>query len=256
MMYPVSSSAYDRAITVFSPDGRLFQVEYAREAVKRGTTALGIVYGSGVLLGTDKNITTRLLKSESIEKIFQIDDHLAAATSGLVADARRLIDFAREEAQSEKFIYNEPLDVETLTRRVCDLKQSYTQWGGVRPFGTALLIIGVDESGGHLFETDPSGALNEWGAAAIGGGKKESETVFEKDYREDMNFDEAIILALKALKQVGDKRISKETVDICYIDGKNRKYHRLSQEQIDEHIKKVGKGREEKPEKETPKEKK
>jgi len=110
-MYPVSSQAYDRAITVFSPDGRLFQVEYAREAVKRGTTALGIVYKDGVLLAIAKVVASKLLKSESIEKIFKIDDHIGAATSGLVADARRLIDFARESAQEERFIYNAPIDV-------------------------------------------------------------------------------------------------------------------------------------------------
>lgn len=239
-MYPVSSSAYDRAITVFSPDGRLFQVEYAREAVKRGTTALGIVYKDGALLGIDKNIATRLLKSESIEKIFQLDEHLAAATSGLVADARRLVDFAREEAQSEKFIYNIPISVETLTRKVCDLKQSYTQWGGVRPFGTALLITGVDDTGGHLFETDPSGALNEWNAAAIGAGKKEAEAVFEKEYNEKMDFDSAVILALKALKQVGDKKINSETVDICYINESDKRYHKMSHAEIEAHIKKLG----------------
>src|SRR3989344_2131555 len=161
-MMPASASAYDRAITVFSPDGRLFQVEYAREAVKRGTTALGIVYKDGVLLGIEKNIASKLLKGESIEKIFKIDDHVAAATSGLVADARRLVDDARVKSQQEKYTYWQPILIETLTKTVCDLKQNFTQYGGVRPFGAALLITGIDESGKHLFETDPSGAMNEW----------------------------------------------------------------------------------------------
>jgi len=157
-MYP-ASSAYDRAITVFSPDGRLFQVEYAREAVKRGTTAIGLVYKDGGILATDKSLDSKLIKAESIEKIFKIDDHIGAATSGLVADARRIVHYARVEAQREKVAYNEPVTIEALTKNVCDLKQMYTQYGGTRPFGTALLVIGVDDTGPRLFETDPSGAF-------------------------------------------------------------------------------------------------
>ncbi len=237
-MYPVSSQAYDRAITVFSPDGRLFQVEYAREAVKRGSTALGIVYKDGVLLGIDKNVVTKLMKGESIEKIFKIDDHIAAATSGLVADARRLVDYARSEAQQERYIYDEPISTDVLTRKICDVKQQYTQMAGARPFGTALLIVGVDKSGCRLYETDPSGALNEWYAAAIGSGKKEAETVLEKGYDENMSREDAIELALKSLLMVGDKRVAKETVDIAYVE-RGKKFTSLSKEELDKYIKKL-----------------
>ncbi|HDN83309.1 MAG TPA: proteasome subunit alpha, partial [Candidatus Altiarchaeales archaeon] len=115
-MYPAGSAAYDRAITVFSPDGRLFQVEYAREAVKRGTTACGVTYKNGVLLAVDKNITSKLIVPESIEKIFKIDEHIAIATSGLVADARRLVDEARLKAQRNRVAYNEPISVYSLTQ--------------------------------------------------------------------------------------------------------------------------------------------
>lgn len=236
-MYPGSTSAYDRAITVFSPDGRLFQVEYAREAVKRGTTALGMIYSDGVLLGVDKNITSKLLIGESIEKIFEVDQHIASATSGLVADARRLVDFARVTSQEEILMYSEPIDVAVLTRRICDLKQAYTQFGGARPFGAALLITGVDDTGKHLFETDPSGAFNELYATAIGGGKNEVEAFFEKEYRENMSFDEAVNLTLRALQRVGDKSISKETVDISYVDEKKKKVTKLEDGKIDSYIK-------------------
>src|SRR5665648_751899 len=154
---------YDRAITVFSPDGRLFQVEYAREAVKRGTTAIGLRQTEGVVLLVDKRVTTRLLEPASIEKIFQIDEHIGAATSGLVADARALVDRARVEAQVNHVSYGEAIGVEVLAKKICDHKQTYTQYGGVRPYGTALLIAGVDDSGTpRIFETDPSGALLEY----------------------------------------------------------------------------------------------
>lgn len=241
-MYPgVSTQAYDRAITVFSPDGRLFQVEYAREAVKRGTTAVGMVYKEGVLLAVDKNVQSRLLKAESIEKIFIIDDHIATAISGLVADARRLVDYSRRIVQEEKYAYNEDMDVETLTKEVCDLKQAYTQYGGARPFGAALLIVGVDDKGAHLFETDPSGAFWESNASAMGEGKQKAVTLFEKEYNEHMTREEAIDLALKALKQVGDRKISEDTVDMLIIPEKTRKAEMISKKELEEHIKKISK---------------
>ncbi len=139
--------AYDRAITVFSPDGRLFQVEYAREAVKRGTTTVGLKFKDGVVLIVDKRIASRLMEPKSIEKIFKIDHHIGCATSGLVADARILVDQARVIAQVNKITYDEEMSVEELVKRICDYKQNYTQYGGVRPFGTALLVAGVDEPG-------------------------------------------------------------------------------------------------------------
>ena len=127
--------AYDRAITVFSPDGRLFQVEYAREAVKRGTTTVGVKFKDGVVLIVDKRLSSKLIEPESIEKIFKIDGHIGCATSGLVADARALVDRARVECQVNSFNYSEDLAVESLVKKLCDFKQSYTQYGGVRPFG-------------------------------------------------------------------------------------------------------------------------
>lgn len=237
-MYPRSSTAYDRAITVFSPDGRLFQVEYAREAVKRGTTAIGILFKDGGLLATDKGTRSRLIKPESIEKIFKIDDHIGAATSGLVADARRIIHHARVESQREKVAYDCPISVEELTKQVCDLKQMYTQYGGTRPFGTALLIMGVDENGPQLLETDPSGAFSGAYAAAIGSGKKEVEKLFEKDYQEKMSMEEATKLTYNALKKVGDKTTGLDTIDVYYVLQKDSKFKRLEKDELGAIIKK------------------
>ncbi|MBC7110566.1 MAG: archaeal proteasome endopeptidase complex subunit alpha, partial [Archaeoglobi archaeon] len=166
-MHVAPQMGYDRAITVFSPDGRLFQVEYAREAVKRGTPAIGINTTEGVILLVDKRVTTRLLEPSSIEKIYQIDEHIGVATSGLVADARMLVDRARLEAMINRVVYDEPIEVETLAKKICDFKQQFTQYGGVRPFGTSLLIAGVDTKS-RLYETDPSGALLGYKATAIG----------------------------------------------------------------------------------------
>src|SRR5947208_3349404 len=150
--------AYDRAITVFSPDGRLFQVEYARVAVTRGNTTVGLKFKNGIVLMADKKLGSRLVETASIEKIFQIDDHVGAATSGLVADARVLVDYARLVAQINKVTYSEKIGVDLLVKRICDYKQNYTQYGGVRPFGTALLVAGVDDLGKIVQIDDHVGA--------------------------------------------------------------------------------------------------
>jgi proteasome alpha subunit len=229
---------YDRAITVFSPDGRLFQVEYAREAVKRGTTSLGIRYKDGIVLAVDKRITSRLVEAESIEKIFQIDENIGAATSGLVADARVLIDRARIEAQANRITYNEPIDIEILAKRICDFKQLYTQHGGVRPFGIALLLAGVNETP-RLFETDPSGALIEYKATAIGAGRATAMEIFEEKYREDMSKDEAIDLALKVMSEVTEGKISEETIEVAVIELETKEFRKLSPQEVRDYIAKV-----------------
>ncbi|OYT42444.1 MAG: proteasome endopeptidase complex, archaeal, alpha subunit [Candidatus Altiarchaeales archaeon ex4484_43] len=237
-MYPTGPAAYDRAITVFSPDGRLFQVEYAREAVKRGTTACGVIYDTGVLLAVDKNITSSLIVPRSIEKIFQIDEHVGIATSGLVADARRLIEDARIRAQRNRVAYNEPISIHALTRDICDIKQAYTQYGGARPFGTALLIAGVNDQP-YLFETDPSGAFTECTAAAIGTGKIDVEKMFEKHYKKGMSRDDTIDLVLNGLNLVSEKKLKVEQIQIITIDIKD-KYQEVSKEEVARALSRLG----------------
>lgn len=209
--------AYDRAITVFSPDGRLFQVEYARVAVTRGTTTAGIKFAKGVVLMADKNIASRLMEPDSIEKIFQIDEHIGCATSGLVADARALVDYARIASQINKVTYDERIAVDVLVKKICDFKQNYTQYGGVRPFGTALLVGGWDESGSRLFETDPSGALVSYKAGSIGAGRNTVLEMFEEKYREDLTFDESVLMGLSGLQESKEEKLDPEMIEIGYV---------------------------------------
>ena len=178
--------AYDRGSTVFSPDGRLFQVEYAREAVKKGSTTIGIKYDDGVMLIVDRRVSSKLLEPKSTEKIHEIDDYIGCATSGLVADARILVDEARKQAQIHRVNYGENIGVEMLVKKICDYEQNFTQYGGVRPFGTALLVAGTDDLGAHLFETDPSGALVAYKATGIGNGRPAVMDLFEKEFEEDL----------------------------------------------------------------------
>jgi proteasome alpha subunit len=233
-----ANMAYDRAITVFSPDGRLFQVEYAREAVKRGTTTVGLKYKTGVVLIVDKRITSRLIEPGSIEKIFEIDDHIGCATSGLVADARALIDRARLDAQINEITYNEKIQVKTLVKRICDFKQTYTQYGGVRPFGTALLIAGVDDTGARLFSTDPSGALMEYKASSEGAGRNGAMECFEKQYKEDIPMNEAIDMGIKALHKGTEGKLNPDATEIGVVD-KNFNFHVLPADKTKEYVSKA-----------------
>ena len=231
------NAGYDRAITVFSPDGRLFQVEYAREAVKRGTTSLGLKSKDGVVLIVDKRTVSRLVEAKSIEKIFQIDNHIGAATSGLVADARALIERARIESQINKITYNEPILVGGLAKKICDMKQMYTQNGGVRPFGSALIIGGVNGNEARLFETDPSGALIEYKATAIGSGVQAAVDVFEECYEEDLSLEDAINLGLDALYEATEGKTTEQSVEIAVIEVATQAYRKLSDEEVSEYVK-------------------
>jgi proteasome alpha subunit len=231
-MQPQYQMGYDRAITVFSPDGRLYQVEYAREAVKRGTTAVGLKYKGGVVLIVDKRVTTRLLEPTSIEKIFKIDVHLGVASSGLVGDARALVDRARIECQINRVSYDEPIDVETLAKKLCDHMQVYTMFGGARPYGTALLIAGMFDGEGRLFETDPSGTLLEYKATGIGTGRPAVMKVFEEEYNEEASMEDAILLGLKALHAATEGKLEVNTVEMGMIDSTSRTFRKLEREEM------------------------
>lgn len=223
--------AYDRGITVFSPDGRLFQVEYAREAVKKGATTIGLKYKGGVALIVDKRVSSKLVEPASIEKIYDVDDHIGCATSGLVADARILVDEARKTAQVHRITYGEIISVQMMVKKICDFKQNYTQYGGARPFGTALLMAGVDESGIGLYETDPSGALVSYKATAIGCGRAAVMDIFEKEYKDDMEFADALKLGLKGLALGVDDELIAENVEIGVVEV-GKRFRRLSVDEI------------------------
>ncbi len=232
--------AYDRAITVFSPDGRLFQVEYAREAVKRGTTTVGLKFKDGVALIIDKRVTSRLIEPTSIEKIFKVDEHIGCATSGLVADARALVDYARITSQINRVTYSERVSVEQLVKRICDYKQNYTQFGGVRPFGTALLVAGIDEFGTHLFETDPSGALMAYKAGSIGAGRQIVIEIFEDKYKENMPFTDSIMLGLEALQKATEGEPNVMSVEIGVVKGKEP-FKKLETKEVEKFVNKLSK---------------
>ncbi|MEM0383697.1 MAG: archaeal proteasome endopeptidase complex subunit alpha [Candidatus Caldarchaeum sp.] len=226
------TGAYDRAITVFSPQGRLYQVEYALETVRSGSTALSLTLEEGVVLAVEERMHTKLQSPDFSWKIFQIDEHIGAATAGLNSDARVLVDNARVYSQTLRLSYDEEPLVEAVARRVGDIMQIYTQHAGVRPFGTALLIGGVDKTGSKLFYVEPSGLVLEYNAWAIGRGAEKVREIFENNYRRSMSLQEGVETALKALVESVDKIEEGWTVRLVTIPSSTKKYTMTPQEKL------------------------
>jgi len=234
--------AYDRAITVFSPDGRLFQVEYAMELVNRGATILGIQCREGVVLGAEETVDP-LEEAESSWKIFKLDNHIGAAIVGLSSDARVLIDNARIYAQSNKLTYDEPIDVEVVTKRVCDIKQLYTQHAGVRPFGVSMIFAGVDKTGNHVFGTHPSGTYRGYKARTEGAGKETVIKILTEEYREEMSLEDTIKLTVKCLVKALETRQLPPRIKIAIIPLATKKMEMLKEDKIGEYLKELGSGK-------------
>lgn len=222
---------YDRTSTMFSPDGRLLQVEYAKKTVKQGSAAIGIVCKDGVLLVADKRITEKLIIPKSVEKISQVDDHVGATATGLVMDGRVLIERAQVLAQQHRITYDNPIDILILVKDICDMKQFFTQYGGARPFGVSILFAGVNDRS-ELYVTDPTGIYFEYKATAIGEGENEIKDILDKNYRESMSIDDGLKLAVKALKKVLGKDFHIERVDGAYITNKEKQFTRIDKDKI------------------------
>ncbi|PWN38264.1 N-terminal nucleophile aminohydrolase [Meira miltonrushii] len=213
------SRSYDRALTVFSPDGHLFQVEYALEAVNKGTCAVGVKGKDVVVLGVEKKSVLQLQDPRTIRKTAMLDDHVCLAFAGLTADARILIDKARIECQSHRLTVEDPVTIDYITRHVAGIQQRYTQSGGVRPFGISTLIIGFDQSESipRLYQTEPSGMYNAWKACAIGRSSKTVREFLEKNHEDNMSKDQTIKLAIKSLLEV--VQTGAKNIEIALMEG-------------------------------------
>lgn len=225
---PHQLMGYDRAITMFSPDGRLLQVEYAKKTVRQGSTAIGMACSDGVLLVTDKRIVDTLIVPESVEKIFQIDDHIGATASGILSDARVLVERAQLRAQQHRVTYDSEIDTLTIVKDICDIKQMCTQSGGLRPFGVSILVAGIDNKTPRLFETDPTGIFFQYSATAIGEGEVEVEDILKKEYSPSITVEDGLKLSIKALKKVLGDNFSIERIDAAYIKTDEKKFLKFS----------------------------
>lgn len=227
------------AITQFSPEGRLFQVEYAIEAVRRGTTAIVCRNRNSVVFAVEKK-SSELQEVVGSEKIFKIDDHIGVAISGLTSDARVLIDRARVQAQVNLLNYDERISVKGCTLNICEYKQVFTQNAGVRPFGVSFLIAGIDtDNQTSLYLTDPSGAMWGYKAFAIGSQATEARTYLEEHYKEDMNDEDLKLLPIKALKELMGDNLNKNTYDVAYILKEDKTFKLLNLDEKEEVLNKL-----------------
>ncbi|MBR9700567.1 archaeal proteasome endopeptidase complex subunit alpha [Candidatus Woesearchaeota archaeon] len=223
---------YDRATTMFSPDGRLLQVEYAKKTVQLGNTAIGIVCKDGVLLVTDKRVVDSLVIPEAIEKIWQVDDHIMTTAAGILSDARVLVERAQEKAAGYRITFDSPVDVLNIVKDLGNLAQYCTQGGGLRPFGVGMLIAGIDHEGKRLFQTDPTGTYTQWKATVIGEGEEDIQPVLHKEYKDSMTVEEGLKLAIKSLKKFLGDAFDIERVDAAHITDSDKKMRRVPRDKI------------------------
>ena len=226
-----AQQGYDRAITVFSPDGRLYQVEYAIETVKRGTIALGIKTKYGIIFAADER-PRKLQVVDEPQKLFKIDQHIGIAAAGYIPDARSQVDDARFFSQSSKIVYDESVSVETVTKHIADQCQQYTQYAGARPIGVSLIIGGIDENGNSLFLTDPSGTYIPYNAVAIGADSDRVTEFLKKHYKPEMTLEESKMLAIASINMLSSNAKDSEHIKISQIKSDTKHYEIVDKNQI------------------------
>ena len=227
-----AQQGYDRAITVFSPDGRLYQVEYAIETVRRGTIAVGVKSKEGIVIAVEEK-PRKLQISDVAQKIFQVDDHVGVAAAGYIPDARSQVDNARFFSQSNKLIYDEPVEIETIAKHLADQSQQYTQYAGVRPFGVSLILGGVVNNSPQLFLTDPSGTYISYDAIAIGSGSDQVMDFLEKSYTGDLSLDEASALAVAGIYLSSEDKEGTSHIRMANIKAETGQFELVSEKQIE-----------------------
>jgi len=221
--------------TMYSPDGRIYQVEYALETVKRGTLAIGIKCNDGVIIAVEEN--PRVLQVSSItQKIFQVDNHIGIAAAGYIPDARIQVDSARFFSQSNKLTYDEPIEVETVAKHLADQSHQFTQYSGVRPYGVALIIAGVDQKGASVYVTDPSGTYVSYAAVSIGENSDAVMDFFEKNYKSEMTLEEGAALAAAAINLKDEKKDGSKHVKMSWIKLDKQKMEKISESDIDNFV--------------------
>lgn len=236
MMRSGDSEGYDRSLTMFNPEGRLFQVEYAREAVKRGSLALGLKSNKAACIITYKKLM-KLMEPESFQKIYMLDDHIGCCIAGLHADSRILVDYTRVQCQIHRLSYGEPIRMNTIVRKIADIMQQYTQYGGVRPFGSSLMLIGVDpDKNVMLSVTDPSGIYKFWKGMAVGRNSEEAKNRLEQDLKDEMSLDEIIALGVKILKELVEDPITADIIQVATVSVDDPNFKILNEEENTKYV--------------------
>ena len=236
----MASRGYDMTPTMYSPDGRIYQVEYAIETVKRGTLALGISTKEGVIMAVEEK--PRTLQTKNItQKIFQVDHHIGVAAAGYIPDARVQVDGARFFSQGNKMTYDESVEIGTVAKYLADQAHQFTQYGGVRPNGVAMIIAGVDQKGESVYVTDPSGTYVQFSAIAIGAGSDDVNEFLEKYYNKDMSLDEAAALAIAAINLKADKKDDIDNVKMAKNTSASKIFEKISEDDLKNYSQNISK---------------
>lgn len=218
---------YDRAATMFSPDGHLLQVEYAEKTVKLGSSSIGLACKDGVVVVADRRIRDKLIAPESANKIFEIDEHIMATAAGILSDARMLIDRAQVLAQQNRVTYDSPVDPVAIIRAIADSKQQFTQYGGARPFGVAVMVAGVNKGRPHLYTSDVTGNYFAYRANAIGENDEVIKEKLRRDFDDNMTIEEGIKFVMKIFRDVLQKNFELSRFDVGYVKVGEEKLVRL-----------------------------
>ncbi|PJC45410.1 proteasome subunit alpha [Candidatus Pacearchaeota archaeon CG_4_9_14_0_2_um_filter_30_8] len=223
---------YDRAATMFSPEGHLLQVEYAEKAVRLGSSSIGMVCSDGIFILADKRNDDSLVVSDSAQKVYEIDNHMIASVAGLVADARVLIDKVQVLAQQSRVTYDSPIEPELIIKEISNLKQQFTQYGGARPFGVSVMIAGLQDKKGRLYTSDITGNYYEYFANAIGEEDSKIKDILREKYKKEINLKKGIELAVDAMKKVKGNKFKIEKLEIAYLENDKEEIKRLEGKKI------------------------
>ena len=236
----MASRGYDMTPTMYSPDGRIYQVEYAIETVKRGTLAVGISTKEGVILAVEEK--PRTLQTKNItQKIFQVDFHIGIAAAGYIPDARVQVDGARFFSQGNRMTYDESVEIASVAKYLADQAHQFTQYGGVRPNGVAMIIAGIDQKGESIYITDPSGTYVQYSAIAIGNGSDDVNEFFEKFYNKDMSLEDAAALAIAAINLKAEKKDEVNHIKMAKITTKTKTFEKISESDIQNYSQNISK---------------
>lgn len=236
----MASRGYDMTPTMYSPDGRIYQVEYAIETVKRGTLAIGIKSKQGIIMAVEEK--PRTLQTRNVtQKIFQVDYHIGVAAAGYIPDARVQVDNARLFAQGNRLTYDESVEVATVAKHLADQAHQFTQYGGVRPNGVSMIIAGIDQKGESIYITDPSGTYVQFAAIAIGAGSDDVNAFLEEYYKEDMSLDDAASLAIAAINLKVDAKGEVTHIKMAKITTEDRIFEKISESDLESYSQNVSK---------------
>ena len=224
----MASKGYDMTPTMYSPDGRIYQVEYAIETVKRGTLAIGILSKEGVIMAVEEKPRT-LQSTDVTQKIFQVDHHIGVAAAGYIPDARVQVDSARYFSQGNRMTYDESVEVATVAKHLADQAHQFTQYGGVRPNGVSMIIAGIDQKGESIYVTDPSGTYVQFAAIAIGAGSDDVNGFLEKNYKDDLSLKDVASLAIAAINLKAEKKDGVNDIKMARISTESKIFEKVSE---------------------------